>query len=340
MRFKGNDATRWQKLDKDGLSRRDILQKRHVIRRSVRDYLDRQGFIEIDAPLLVRGTTPDAGINSFRVYDRYLVTSTEHQIRRLEAGGVHKIYTLTKNFRRADYEGTTHNPEFTMLEWNRCGEAMHTIENDAAQIVLAAHRALGGTDILNYGGKKVDLTLPWSRMTVMDSVKKYTGVRLTDFELPAISAAVEASGIRIHTEWAHDRTFLFSVLIDWLQGRLGMEKPVFLYDWPNFMTAMAQNKAKKGVADRSELYICGLELSNGFPSLTNYESQKEGFVQQAERRRPEGKEQVEGDEGYLAAMQSGMPPSSGMAMGFDRLVMLLTGRTDIRSTLAFAWDEV
>jgi lysyl-tRNA synthetase class 2 len=340
MKVKESDATRWAKPGKDRLSRADILRKRQTIARAVRAYMDGEGFLEIDAPLLVHGTTPDAGINSFRCEDRYLVTSTEHQIKRLEAGGFDKLYTLTKNFRRADGEGPTHNPDFTMLEWNRVGASLEVIEDDAAQIVLAGHRALGGKGMLSYGGREVHLTLPWPRLTVVDALEKHAGVRLADFELPSVRKAVEAAGIRIHTEWAHDRTFLFSVLIDWLQEHLGLEKPVFLRDWPNIMTSMALDKPGESVADRSELYICGLELSNGFPSLTDYESQKKGFAEQAERRRQEGKEQVEVDQAYLEAMRPGLRPSSGMAMGFDRLVMLLTGQTDIRTTLAFAWDEV
>jgi elongation factor P--beta-lysine ligase len=336
----GNDATRWQKPGRDGVSRADILRKRQIITRAVRAYMDGEGFLEIDAPLLVHGTTPDAGINSFRCEDRYLVTSTEHQIKRLEAGGVEKIYTLTKNFRRADGDGPTHNPEFTMLEWNRVGASLEAIEDDAAQIVLAGHRALGGTGKLTYKVYDIDLTLPWPRVTVIDAVAQHTGVRLKDFELASVRKAVEAAGINIHAEWAHDRTFLFSVLVDWLQEHLGLEKPVFLCDWPNFMTSMALDKPGQNVADRSELYICGLELSNGFPSLTDYDSQKKGFAAQIERRRVEGKEQVEVDDAYLDALKGGMKPSSGMAMGFDRLVMILTGQTDIRSTLAFAWDEV
>jgi elongation factor P--(R)-beta-lysine ligase len=336
----GNDAIRWQKPGRDGVSRADILRKRQAITRAVRAYMDGEGFLEIDAPLLVHGTTPDAGINSFRCEDRYLVTSTEHQIKRLESGGVEKIYTLTKNFRRADGDGPTHNPEFTMLEWNRVGADMKVIEDDAAQIVLAGHHALGGKGKVAYKGHNIDLALPWPRVTVIDAVEQYTGVRLKDFELASVRKAVEAAGITIHADWANDRTFLFSVLVDWLQERLGLEKPVFLCDWPNFMTSMALDKPGTNIADRSELYICGLELSNGFPSLTDYDSQKKGFAEQIERRRVEGKEQVEVDEAYLEALKTGMKPSSGMAMGFDRLVMILTGQSDIRATLAFAWDEV
>src|SRR5262249_21356951 len=157
-------------------------------------------------------------------------------------------------------------------------------------IVLTGHKALGGTGKLAYNGHTVDLTLPWSRVTVVEAVAKHTGVKLHDFELASVKKAVKCAGIEIHADWEHDRTFLFSVLVDWLAGKLGFDKPVFLCDWPNFMTSMALDKGHD-VADRTELYICGLELSNGFPSLTDHAGQKKSFAEQIERRRVEGKEQ-------------------------------------------------
>jgi lysyl-tRNA synthetase class 2 len=115
---------------------------------------------------------------------------------------------------------------------------------------------------------------------------------------------------------------------------------VFICDWPAFETSSAQEKDGREIAERSELFICGVEISDGFPSLTNYERQKQTFDHQLNRRRADGTPQVALDESYMEAMRVGLPRGAGMALGFDRLVMILTNQPTIKSVLAFAWDEV
>jgi len=333
------DPMRWRKADKNGRTRMEILRQRHMIRRSVRDTMDGEGFIEIDVPLLVHGTTPDANIQSFAVGDRYLITSSELQLRRLEVGGFEKIYSLTQNYRRDDGEGPTRNQEFTMLEWVRVGDDMAAIERDTENVVLKAHKALGGKGRIIYKNQMIDLTLPWDRITVMDAIKKYTGASLPDYSLASIRQAAVDAGLHIHEEWKDDIFFLFSLLFSHIQPKLGWEKPLFIHDWPAFETSSALEK-KGNLAVRSELFIGGIEICNGFPSFTNYDRQKETFEFQQQRRRNSGIPTVGLDDAYMTAMRLGLPPDIGMALGFDRLVMVLTESDDIRSTLAFAWDEV
>lgn len=333
------DRERWNRPDKDGRIRRELLWQRHLIKRAVRDYLHDEGFLEIDMPLLVRGTTPDVEIDSFAVEDRYLGTSTEYQIKRMEAGGFEKLYTLTQNFRRGD-RGRFRNPEFTMLEWARVGGTLRQIEEDVEKFTLHAHRALGGGGSLSYGGHTVDLTPPWDRLSVREAVEKYVGVALPDFTAESFAAALEAANIEVKDEWRNDTVFLFTVLLDHIQGSLGFEKPVFLCDWPNFLTSSAHINETGAFTERSELFIAGVEISDGFPSLTDAARQRDNFAAQLARRKKEEKPAVELDQKYLAMMDDGLPPGAGMALGFDRLVMVLTGCTDIASVLAFNWDEL
>lgn len=334
------DAMRWRKNNTAGQTRMDALKKRHTIRRAVRDYLDSEGFIELDCPLLVRGTTPDAAITSFRVDDRYMSTSTELQMRRLQVGGFDQIYTLTQNFRKGEGEGSTHNPEFTMLEWVRVGQALTAVEEDTAQLTWLAHRALGGEKIHTWQGRAVNLEPPWDRAKMADIITKFTGAAMPDYSLSSMQKAVQAAGLTVHKEWAEDRIFLFSILIDHLQQFLGFDRPVIVYDWPAFQTSSALEKDGDELTERSEAYICGLELCNGFLSLTEYAGQKTAFQKQLDRRKVEGKDHIEIDDAYMEAVRQGLPQDSGMALGFDRLVMLLTDRPDIRSVLALAWDEL
>ena len=335
-----NDALRWRKRNGRGQSRMDALWQRHLIRRSVRDYLDGEGFIEIDAPLLVAGTTPDATIQSFPVLDRYLVTSTEYQIKRLEAGGFDRIYTLTQNYRRDDGEGAFRNQEFTMLEWARVGQDLKAIENDAEQLTWRAHKALGGNGMVQVKDHKIDLTPPWPRVTVREALQTHAGVDLKDFSFDSISKAVRAARIPLANPTSNDKYFLFSLLMDHIQPRLGLSRPVFVCDWPAFETSSTDGSAGSETAERSELFIGGIEISDGFPTLTNADRQKTLFEDQAARRLADGLTGVGLDEAYLSAVRVGLPKGAGMALGFDRLVMALTDRPDIKSVLAFAWDEL
>lgn len=334
------DGVRWLKPDAHGVSRRDILRKRHVIKRAVRDCLHKKGFIEIDMPLLVRGTTPDAAIDSFSVEDgRYLTTSTEYQIKRMEAGGFEKLYTLTQNFRRGD-RGRFRNPEFTMLEWARVDGTLAQIESDVECFTLRAHETLGGSGFLEYDGHIINLATPWDRLSIAAAVEKYTGAVLPDFTAAGFAAVLEKAGLAIKDEWRGDAVFLFTVLLDHVQKFLGFERPVFLCDWPDFLTSSAQAHVSGAFIERSELFIAGMELSDGFPSLTDAARQRKNFAAQQDRRKNEGLPSVVLDEKYLSMMDDGLPAGAGMALGFDRLVMLLTGCTDISSVLAFNWDEL
>ena len=332
------DGMRWRQPRASGGSRLAVLRQRHVIRRAVRELLDREGFIEIDFPLLVQGTTPNSSIASIAVAERYLATSTEYQIKRLMAGGFERLYTLTQNFRERE-QGSMHNPEFTMLEWARVGAGLEAIEQDAENLVWSAHLALGGTGILNYQGHAVDLRRPWVRLTVAEATKQVTGVSLPEFDAPSIRKALTTAKVPIPPAWIEDRRFLFTLLVDHLQHHLGFERPVFVREWPSFSTSSAP-AGPGDIAERSEVVIAGVELSDGFPSLADAERQRKAFEGQLELRRLDGSMSVALDGKYLKSLSLGLPAMSGMALGFDRLVMLLTDQPRIETVLAFAWDEL
>ncbi len=334
------DALRWRGPGEAGLSRMEVLHRRAIIRRAVRAYMDGQGFLEIDIPLLVHGVIPDAALHSFAIDDRFLVTTTENQLKRMETGGFDKIYSLTKNFREGDTTSPYRNPEFTMLEWARVGEPYEAVEADVENLTWAAHKALGGTGVIAYAGHNIDLTPPWDRLTVRDAIQKYVGTPMPDFSIPNLLHALDAAKIALRDDWKTDQSFLATLLLDHLQQFLGFEKPVFLEDWPAFQTSMGLEKENGTIAIRSEVYVAGIELADGFPALTDYDRQRETFQRQIDLRRDQGLPLPVVDTHYLEALREGLPAESSIALGFDRLVMLLTGQTHIKSTLAFAWDEL
>ncbi len=338
----GNDAVRWRlpSPQTSGLSRMEVLRRRHKIAKAVRAYLDTQGFTEIDTPLLVHGTTPDTCIDSFPLDGRYLISSSEYQLRRLVVGGMTKVYSLTKNFRRGD-QSTCRNPEFTMLEWGRAGSAMKDIENDTEAFIAEAMDALKLPPTVSYQGRDINMKAPWSRMSVAEAIERVTGASMPDFELSSCRKAALATGLNIKADWLENRDFLFSLVMDFIQPQLGVNRPVFITQWPFFQTTTASpDPDNPTLAQRSELFVAGIEIADGFGDLTDGVLQERLFRTAQETRMREGMEAVDLDEKYLASMLLGYPYGAAMALGFDRLVMLLTNQPQINSVLAFGWDEV
>jgi lysyl-tRNA synthetase class 2 len=333
------DALRWRRPG-SGPSRIARLRQRHAILRAIRDDLDGHGFLEVQAPLLVRGACPDLHIDSFAAEDRTLVTSTEYQLKRLVVGGCERVFTLTQNFRRGDL-GAQHNPEFTMLEWARAYEDLDAIEDDAERLVRGALRALGaGAGPLRYGGHAIDLHGRFRRVSVRAALEERLGVRVAgDFALDSMLDGARQAGIDVPEAARGDAHEVFSYLLVLLQPHLGTDVPVFLQAWPSFMTSSAAvSEANAAEVDRSELFIAGIEIADGFPSLRDPLLQERLFERELSRR-GRGRA-VALDQRYLEALRQGLPPGAGMALGVDRLTMVLTGAATIREVLPFAWDEL
>ncbi len=338
------DALRWRR-PAESPSRMETLWSRQTILRAIRGYFHDEGFLEIQAPLLVKGACPDAHLEPLRASgDAYLTTSTEYQLKRMIVGGFDKIFTLTQNFRGADVGGR-HNPEFTMLEWARTYASLEDIERDASALVKRAFRALHpdpGTATLRFQGRDVRIDGPWERITVRDALARHLGIQAApDLSPASLRSEVARLGLDVPPSFLDDDASLVSYLIDAMQPHLGAPAPTFLCEWPAFMTSSAAILDKApALACRSELLVAGLELSDGFPSLRDPELQARLFERENARRQEEGRAPVALDARYLAALREGIPPGAGMALGVDRLVMILTGRERIRDVLALAWDEL
>ena len=324
------DGTRWRRPGQ-APSRMELLYRRQAVVRALRDELYAEGFLEVTAPLVVAGACPDVHLDAMRVGERYLTTSTEYQIKRLVVGGFDKVFTLTQNF-RAGEEGDQHNPEFTMLEWARAFGSLDDIERDAERMVKRAFAvACPGSETLRFGGREVRMNEAFERLTVAEARRAARGVRARPGAVA--SRRGRARRGRGAQRMAEDEPALVSYLIDAVQPKLGAPVPVFLCDWPSQMTSGA-------TGERSELVIAGVELSDGFPSIRDPELQERLFLREEERRGREGKAAVMRDTRYVEALRQGLAPGAGMAMGVDRLVMVLTGAERIEQVLAFGWGEL
>jgi lysyl-tRNA synthetase class 2 len=279
----------------------------------------------------------------------YLITSPEYQMKRLLAAGLPRIYSLGKVFRRGE-AGRHHNPEFTMLEWYRAGAGWEAIADDVEALVRAAARAMAARGALRLPPGLV-LDEKWERLSVREAVARHAGVDLEGDEPPdRLAEKCRAAGHRVPgvvdgRSPAWDDVF-FTMFLDAVEPALGRgARPIVLYDWPRPLAALAREKpGDPRVVERFEVYVPTgtgevLELCNAFGELVDPVEQRRRLEADLAERRRRGLPEYPIDERFLAALGE-MPPSAGIALGVDRLAMLLLGAPTIREVLPFAADEL
>ena len=324
--------------------KRPRLQARARLRTAVRSWFSGQGFEEVETAALQTSpgneahiggfatdyTTPDGGARRY-----YLHSSPEFARKKLLAAGETRLYAMAHVYRNGE-RGPLHHPEFTMLEWYRAGEPYEVlIEDCAALLALAAEAA--GVGALVWRAGRCDPFLPPERLSVSEAFGRHAGVDLdaTLGDRAALAAEAARIGLRVSADdtWSD----LFSkILCDRIEPHLGMGRPTVLDLYPVSEAALARPAADPRFAERFELYACGVELANAFGELTDPVEQRRRFQgEMAERRRIYG-EDFPLDEDFLAALGQ-MPAASGIAMGFDRLVMLATAARSIEDVL---WTPV
>jgi lysyl-tRNA synthetase class 2 len=318
--------------------RRPFLLARNAIVAALRDWFRAAGFIEVEAAVLQVSPGNETHLHAFATdrigpdggaTRRYLHTSPEFALKKLLAAGEEKIVDFARVFRNRE-RGPLHAPEFTMVEWYRAGEPYDAIMADCAAVVAVAARAAGASS-LNWRGQKrplgADPFAPFERLTVADAFARRAGIDLaaTGGDRDRFAAV---AGVRV----AADDTWsdIFSrVLAEKIEPHLGIGRPTLLTEYPLSEAALARvSPNDPAVAERFELYACGVELANGFAELTDPAEQRRRFVADMDEKQRIYGERYPLDEDFLAALAV-MPAASGVALGLDRLVMLATGATHI-----------
>ena len=320
---------------------------------AIRGFFADAGFSEVETPALQVSPGMEVHLRAFATRldepfeqgsrSLYLHTSPEFAMKKLLAAGEEKIFQFARTFRNGE-RSATHHPEFTMLEWYRIDAGWRETVEDCRNFVLAALTALSADK--NFGGGFVwqgrvcDPTLPWEHLSVSEAFARYAkidlGACLTSDPLnpdPAVlRRAAERAGHTLPAQGEWDDLF-FHIFLAAIEPRLGVPVPTVLHDWPAAMAALAKiSPTDKRFAERFEVYVAGLELANGFTELTDAAEQRARFeADQAKRQRLYG-ERYPIDEDFLMALAS-MPPAAGVALGFDRLVMLATGAEKIEDVL-------
>ncbi|WP_428262936.1 EF-P lysine aminoacylase EpmA [Haliangium sp.] len=309
---------------------------------AIRRFFDGRGFLEVETPVLVRSPGLEVHLDAVPAgVGRWLITSPEYQMKRLMAAGLERIYTVCKCF-RAGEEGHHHSAEFTMLEWYRAWADWTEILADTEALVAEVALAVRGTCTVEVDGRVIDVTPPWPRMTVADAMQRFAGVRVRgDEDAAELADRVRAAGIDVGTATAWDDLF-FAAFLDRVEPALAaLARPVVLMDWPVPLAALAQRKpGAPHVAERFEAYLGGVELCNAFGELVDAAEQRARFAAERAERAERGRASYPVDERFLAALDEGLPPSAGIALGVDRLIMLVAGAAHIREVLAFTADEL
>lgn len=311
---------------------------RSQIIKEIRKFLDDRGFLEVDTPLL--NTIPGgASARPFITHhntldiDLYLRIAPELYLKRLIVGGLEKVYEMGRMFRN---EGMSikHNPEFTMMEvyeaYNDYKGMMELTEN----LVSTVAQEVLGTTKITYQGQEVDLTPPWNRLTMTEAVKQHTGI---DFDL--IPNDEEARRIakekKVHMKGDLSKGEILSLMFEeFVEEHL--IQPTFIYDYPVDISPLTKRKPDMPeLTERFELFITGREMANAYSELNDPLDQKERFVNQVKKREAGDEEANMMDEDFLNSLEYGMPPTGGLGIGVDRLIMLLTDSYSIRDVLLF-----
>ena len=317
---------------------RETFITRSKIIRAIRSFLDERGFLEVETPLLnvIPGganARPFITHHNTLDIDLYLRIAPELYLKRLIVGGLEKVYELGRMFRN---EGMSvkHNPEFTLMEvYEAYTDYVGMMELTESLISKVAEEVLG-TTVITYQGEKVDLTPPWIRMTMIEAVKEYAGVDFDKIETDEEARQIAKEKSLEVEEGATKGEILFLMFEEFAEKHL--VQPTFIMDYPVEVSPLTKRKPERPeLTERFELFITGREMANAYSELNDPIDQKERFLDQVRKREAGDEEANMMDEDFVTALEYGMPPTGGLGIGVDRLVMLLTDSYSIRDVLLF-----
>jgi lysyl-tRNA synthetase class 2 len=294
--------------------KRLILEQRARIIQSIRAFFIGRSYLEVETPHRIPGNAPEVHIDAAAAEGWFLHTSPELAMKRLLAAGYPRLFQICRVWRREE-RGGKHLPEFTMLEWYRADVDYRALMEECEDLL----RSLIPDGFLIWQGKRIELVPPWERLTVAEAFERFATVSLEE------ALATDR----------FDETVAFEI-----EPHLGRERPTFLTEYPAELAALARKKpGNPKVAERFELYIAGLELANAFSELTDPIEQRQRFARDEAARRAAGKPPYPTPEKFLVELET-MPEAAGIALGVDRLVMLLTDSKTIDEVVTFTPEEI
>ncbi len=298
--------------------RQRALWQRAKIIQGVRAFFIDHGYLEVETPHRIPAPAPECHIDAIPAGDGFLHTSPELCMKRMSAAGYGKIFQICHCWRSGE-RGSRHIPEFTLLEWYRSGCDYVALMAECEAMIQAAASVVNAGQCVSYQGQKIDLSSPWKRISVEEAFRSYAPLSMRE---------------------ALKQDLFDEIMVRDIEPNLGLGKPAFIYDYPAERKALARLKAEKpDLAERFELYMGGLEIANAFSELTDADEQRERFRQENEHRRSMGKPAYSLPEKFLHELDD-MPPSAGIALGIDRLVMVLLEASSIDEVVVFTPEEL
>ena len=317
---------------------REVFRKRSRIINLMREFMVANDYLEVETPMMqpiAGGATakPFVTYHNTLKMDLFLRIAPELYLKRLVVGGFDRVFEINRNFRN---EGISiqHNPEFTMMEFYRAYATYHDLMDFTEELICRIAEQVCGSLVIPYGGKTVDLTPPWDRLTLKEAIVKYGHVETAVLDDHAQSLAyAETLGLELDARIGHGK-LLAELFDEVVEPKLW--QPTFITEYPTEISPLSRkNDSNPEVVDRFELFIVGRELANAFSELNNPFDQKERFLKQLEEKAAGDDEAHEMDEDYIRALEYGLPPTAGEGIGIDRLVMLLTDSASIRDVILF-----
>lgn len=345
----------WIKLRQNKELMDTYLMREKVID-AIRSYFKGKDFREVETPLLVKAPGMEPYLEIFEtslmnhngeLHRAFLTTSPEYAMKKLLVAGMPKIFQVCKAFRNGeDLRSTTHNPEFTILEWYETGVTYFDLMDECEELLRYMYDFVGGNVLnqserwLEYQGNKMNLSLPWERISVAEAFKKYCDIGID--ELLDESALLEVARNKGYdVAGANWEQVYNQIFLNEIEPHFGWERPTILYEYPASQAALSRKKKEDPrFAERFEFYIFGKEIGNAFGELNDASEQESRLKLEYEERKLLGKTMYEIDVDFIDALKVGMPDSSGIAVGVDRLVMLFANAKTVQETLWFPAKEL
>ncbi|MCK9186141.1 EF-P lysine aminoacylase EpmA [Candidatus Gracilibacteria bacterium] len=319
--------------------------ERNALTKSLRSFFEKEKFLEVETPIMVKipGMEPHLNVfeTDFIVGNKktklFLNHSPELQMKKLLGANFGNIFTITKTFRNGEIGGDTHNPEFTMLEWYRVKADYKDLMKDCEKLV----KTLAKKDQIIYQNHKIDLKTPWEKFSCEELFQKYCKISLDQNRtLKKFKKAAEEKNL--DTKFCKDwDDIFFKIFLNNIEPHLGKGKPTFVYDYPSTQAALAKKCTKNPFfAQRFELYIGGIEIANAFSELTDEKEQKARLIEEQKIRKKLKKTIFDIDGEFLASLKSIQQNCAGIALGVDRLFMILMDKKKIDDVLLFPLNKI
>jgi len=336
----------WMKL-KENRSDWQIFKMRADVIDSIRHFFKSEGFLEVQTPVMSPSLIPESYLEVFqtelkdklgRKTKAFLTPSPEIWHKKLLAAGSGNIFEITKSFRNTDIGGHFHNPEFTLLEWYRTKADYKDTMVDCENLIREIN--LGKSEI-NYQGNVIKINGPFEKVSVAEAFERYTGIKVDKlFDREVLKKFVKKKRYRLSGDCSWDDLHNLIFLTE-IEPKLGFGKPTILFDFPAQFAPLAKTSSSDPrFKERFELYICGVELADAYNELADPVEQERQLKKEMRLRKKAGMISHPFDNDFIAALRSGLPDCSGVALGVDRLMMIMTDKTDINQVLLFSGEEI